>query len=381
MSENNHNLEPESIERDEISLTEIFKSIWEGKWLIAAVSAFCLVLGSLYAYTQPTTVRLSLDLNILNDEDFLAYESYNHVSSNKLFSIEKSTLSSLFIQELNDIDKWIRALSKQRLLNEVNFNEQQYSENEIVSLANRFKISSHTDLNDKNQHWSIIYAGKLIGNETDIIEDVLKTSTEAVRIFLQKKFKSAKTIYSDNLEINLEELNNKIDNQIAIYDQKTRNEVAFLNEQAQIARALGVKRNTIEAQTFQSNDQIITNLTNNDSFYLRGYEAIEKQIDLLKNRASKEAYIDELVELYDKKRALKQINIADRAQMAFNTTPIVQGGFKAVEYDIRSINMQKQNKTKLTLALSIFLGLMLSLFVLLVQNDIRKIKLKTKKIE
>ena len=55
-----------------------------------------------------------------------------------------------------------------------------------------------------------------------------------------------------------------------------KDKLAFLSEQAAIARRLGVKKNTIESQMFVTQNTVVTNVKTETPFYLRGYEAIEE---------------------------------------------------------------------------------------------------------
>ena len=85
MSSDNNNQYPYSPQMmvpsqgDEISLAELFSSVWEGKWLIAAVTAITVLFGGAYGFTQPQKAEISLKLNEINDVDFLAYQNLNSV--------------------------------------------------------------------------------------------------------------------------------------------------------------------------------------------------------------------------------------------------------------------------------------------------------------
>ena len=97
----------------------------------------------------------------------------------------------------------------------------------------------------------------------------------------------------------------------------------FLREQAAIARKLGVAKNTIEAQTFITQSSILANVQTDTPFYLRGYEAIETQIELIETRQNKRAFIDGLLALEQSKRQLEQDQTLARAEAIFALTPIM----------------------------------------------------------
>jgi hypothetical protein len=54
---------------------------------------------------------------------------------------------------------------------------------------------------------------------------------------------------------------------------------------------LGVKKNTIESQMFDTQNTVVTNVKTDTPFYLRGYEAIEEEINLIKGRKDKTAFM------------------------------------------------------------------------------------------
>jgi hypothetical protein len=58
-----------------------------------------------------------------------------------------------------------------------------------------------------------------------------------------------------------------------------------------IARKLGIKKNTIESQMFDTQNTVVTNVKTDTPFYLRGYEAIEEEINLIKGRKNKSAFV------------------------------------------------------------------------------------------
>ena len=72
-----------------------------------------------------------------------------------------------------------------------------------------------------------------------------------------------------------------------------------MKEQASIAKKLNISKTNInssliETQTYTSNSGVVTNIKREVPYYLRGYESIEKEIDLIMKRKNKEKFIDEI---------------------------------------------------------------------------------------
>src|SRR6056300_1451369 len=164
-------------------------------------------------------------------------------------------------------------------------------------------------------------------------------------------------------QFKLEDVTTQIDNATKDDDRITKDRLAFLSEQAAIARKLGVKRNTIESQMFDTQNTVVTNVKTDTPFYLRGYEAIEEEINLIKGRKDKVAFVKDLFKLEQekrkleqdrtlqraekkkiflegilalevKKRAIEQNETLDRAKNLFEKTPLLQDDFKGVIFTV-----------------------------------------------
>jgi hypothetical protein len=120
--------------------------------------------------------------------------------------------------------------------------------------------------------------------------------------------------FGTRLAFNLEDVSIQIDNALADYDRTTSDRLAFLREQAAIARKLEVAKNTIEAQTFAAQNSILTSVETDTPFYLRGYEAIEKEIELIESREDKRAFVSGLLDLEKAKRKLDQDQTLQRME-------------------------------------------------------------------
>ena len=95
--------------------------------------------------------------------------------------------------------------------------------------------------------------------------------------------------------------------------------LVYLKEQAEIARELGSK-STVEAQ-LMSVQNIMMNSKLATPYYLKGYEAIEKEIQLIQSREETNAFIDGIVEKESKIMNLRTDKSVDRIKELFEKTP------------------------------------------------------------
>ena len=175
----------------------------------------------------------------------------------------------------------------------------------------------------------------------------------------------------------------QIENVQKDYDRSIKDKLAFLSEQAAIARKLGVKKSTIESQMFVTQNTVVTNVKTETPFFLRGYEAIEEEINQIKNRKDKAAFTVKLFELEKKKRALEQNQTLDRAKDLFAKTPLFNNDFKVTLFDrtplkqtdfrativkVAATDFKSDNKRNLYYALALVLGGMIGVVYVLITN-------------
>ena len=125
---------------------------------------------------------------------------------------------------------------------------------------------------------------------------------------------------------------------------------------------------------------MITALDSISPFYLRGYEAIEKEIALIQSREEIEPFVDGLQDLQDTYRTLKQDMSINRAKALFALTPISSSNsknkenFSAVSFDIPDTNFVALNNRILMLVIAVLVGGIIGSIYVLFSNSIRKRK-------
>ena len=143
-------------------------------------------------------------------------------------------------------------------------------------------------------------------------------------------------------------------------------------EQTAIARKLGVAKNTIEAQTYGIDVSMIANLQMETPYYLRGYEAIEKEIELIESRQNKAAFVSGLMEAEQERRKLEQDGILlERAETLFNNTPITKGDdFMAASMTVGATKFKTEGRMMTMMSLAAVLGGIIAIFYVLISKAI-----------
>ena len=436
------------IENDEIDLVEVIINIWNNKRKIAAITVIFIILSiALYFIVKPPLNAKTEILPITIFENNL-YAQYNSlttpqgaddkkiITQSRLNVINRGYLLSLFLAELQTKDIIIEAIKKYQLIDQKKFDSEDEYLKAVEKKALKLNLLSPINVDDNKRgetrlNWIIEFEvddedqweqalsfieseiNKNIKNYLKFnfattlgslkLLDQFKLEDLDLRITNEKKdFDKKMEKFEMDLKFNLEDINVKIKNAINDYEVETKNRLAFLDEQAAIARALDIKKNTIESQVFRTQNSVITNVKTDTPYYLRGYEAIEKNIQLIKNRTDKKSFVKGLLDLEKQKRNLEEDKTLERAEQnkiflekiltlnnakrdllenkllertekLFNNTPIViDNDFKAANIIYQDTKFKASFSLIETILISGILGIIFGMFYVLIRNAIQQ---------
>jgi len=380
---------------DEIDLMEFFQTIWDGKFKIAGVILMA-VLGvvgffltqpppSFTAKTEvkPITSDIANRYQISNSLGF--FEVYSDKGKNDGQDTDKAKakavvrfLDELFIEQLDtrllfeDTFRKYAVLDKNDYETETDFNKAIIELAAEISLLPPINVDG-TAKGESRRHWTIEFEFNDKEKWLNALADVKAKANQNVRKLIRDNFTTTLAAAGKNKAFEIEDISTIIDNALSDYDRKADDRVAFLREQSAIARKLGVKNNTIETQSFGGKNSVVTNVITEMPLYLRGYEAIEKEIELIEARDNKEAFVDGFLELEQKKRQLEQDKTLERAEALFADTPVMRGDdFSAVVMTVAATEFESKSKRMLMLAMAVVLGGMVGTVYVLIANAMRK---------
>ena len=397
---NNEHQEPYS---DEIDLMEFFQTIWDGKFKIAGVILMA-VLGvvgffltqpppSFTAKTEvkPITSDIANRYQISNSLGF--FEVYSDKGKNDGQDKDKNDgqdtdtdkakavvrfLDELFIEQLDtrllfeDTFRKYAVLDKNDYETETDFNKAIIELAAEISLLPPINVDG-TAKGESRRHWTIEFEFNDKEKWLNALADVKAKANQNVRKLIRDNFTTTLAAAEKKKAFEIEDISTTIDNALSDYDRKADDRLAFLREQSAIARKLGVKNNTIETQSFGGKNSVVTNVKIDTPFYLRGYEAIEKEIALIEARENKTAFVSGLLELEQKKRQLEQDKTLERAEILFADTPVMRGDdFSAVVITVAATEFEYKSKRMLMLAMAVVLGGLVGTVYVLIANAMRK---------
>jgi len=377
------------INSDEIDLIDVIINIWNNKLKIAAITTiFIAVSISYYFVKKPPFIGKTEILPITIFENEL-YSSYNYLitSQQKFNKIDKDYLLNLFLEELKTLDILVEAIKRYQLVDQTKFND----ENEYSEAVEKYALSLNL-IRPVNVDGSIRGETRLNWiiefnvDDRNKWEEALSFIESEINKNIQKYLSDSFKLTLNNLKMinqfKLEDLELRIKNVKNDYEFKTNNRLAFLREQALIARKMNIASNidiinsTLEVQEFTNSSSVISNsIESTNPYYLRGFDIIEKEIELIETRTNKDAFTKNLLDLEKQKRDLLADKSLERIEELFNSTSIVNdNNFKAASIIYKNTEYETSfSLIKAVLFAGIF-GIIFGMFYVLISNAIQQRK-------
>ena len=314
-----------SLYNDEINLIALFKIIWDGKIKILLITIISLLVGFGYDYKIPKNYLISLSVDKSNDSRLIQLEYIRKIlkrpiPSDKLIYIDK------FIYELKDYEEFLFNLKKTK---------------KVEDYISKFKI--------EDQEKKLFKYARLL----KIVAPVEDEENYIIN-FIWHDPEEAKKILQDTLNLTSKNLNENFNNELKQYLEsekklilnKDRNRLNYLNEQSSIAKELNIVNNQLDNSNLSQSTVSLSINTADIAYYLRGYKAIDKEIELIKNRA------------YPNFKFVEQeINEIKNMEIKF------------IDYNIYLMQIKSLKKPKkLILQISILSGMIVGLFFVFISN-------------
>ena len=365
---------------DEIDLFSFFEKLWDGKWKIILFIFISIIVGISYLLYTPSIFKVRTIIQKSNQDLYYKYKSLNDilimdsdlepnyfktVSENKAqFKVDNLLIFEMFVNEFNDYEEMITVLSENNYVKDKirNLNDKQ-KRKALINFAKNFSIiKSRNKVNDSEISfvWYDVNEGSLLFNK----------ALKKTLINVQKSL----SIKIDNIANSIELINQrkKASLKIELNSIKTLNKLInakrtrYLIEQSDIAKELGVEKNQLDKLTIESP---------NYPYYLRGFKAIDKELELIKNRSNQDndlmskGYLDvkKKLLLIDKDIRSKQLKDANKAIKNDNIS-------NWVSFNLELAEIENKKKPYLVVFFSIFAGGILGIFYVLISNSFKERK-------
>lgn len=406
------------INNDEINLIELVNIAWKGKLTILVAVLISVLSLILYIKSQPNKFIATTNIvpiSSIEENKYTAFNSFKYTPTEEIlipkkeieetniiintnnnednfdifdvtskfhdlkdFKLTATALLNQYIGILNERKLFEDGIRKYKLLDINNYSNINDYDEAINQLAASIKIISRNrpEIKQMQEGFEVTYS--TIKFEFDevkkwklVLAYVDEAANEIVKQSLRQQYERLILAERQKREYILEDLSEKIENLMTDYERESTGKILYLKEQSAIAKQLGVAKNTIEVQTLGNQSTLLSTVNTDSPFYLRGYEAIDKEIELIEARQNKNAFIDGLDKTFTFKRKLEQDKTLDRAELSFETTPLAKDeNFYAASIKVLSTNFEyKNNRTKIII--SLIFGFIIGLFIVIVSNAIQ----------
>ena len=321
---------------DKIDIVELFQTIWEGKWVISAISATCAFATLSVSLVMPApNFVATTEIKSLLPNQAAIYQTFNNTEVLVIYADEVPTLHNTISDRNRDRDRdrdrnrdrdrdrdtvlsvvpfvslqerYVNILTRRQafregfkkfaVLERDEYNSDADYNVAVARLAAAIEIlpPSTRDgdhLGGNRRHWTIRFEYNDQAKWLNILDYTARSVNEAVRASVKDQFIKILNAERSKKKYEFEDLETARENLIANYKQETASRIAFLREQAAIARELGIAKYgagepNLVARTFDSVNNavtgkrdVISEVQSDSPFYLRGYIAIEKELNNL----------------------------------------------------------------------------------------------------
>lgn len=322
---------------DEIDLIYLIKIILNGKIKIFIITIISFLIGLGYSHKIPNDYLNSLIINKTDNSEFnkLIYVA-SMLERNQMFQVgEESQVNKIildrFISELKDSKEFIYNLRNTKKFkknySKLSIRDQEKESFKYIKLFNIVEPTKDQDYLIINFKW----------NNTDEVSNILK---DTINLTLKNFENSIYKLLEQSLEF---------EKKINLNADRLR--LDYLAEQSSIARELGFIDNQIDNVNL-SQSNVSFHINNEDiAYYLRGYKAIDKEIELIKNRD------------YKKFKFIKQ-------ELDF----LKKEKINWIDYNINLIESKLLKDTKSIILSSIMAGLIFGVFFVSLSHAIQSHK-------
>ena len=270
---------------DEIDLADLVKSLWNGKWLVIGVTFVSVMLALAYLVLTPKTYIGSLEIAALPNAKA---DVYTELNATGFVAVDEQVLLKLFIEEVksyNSIEHFIKTYG---------YIEQQRDETDqefafrLRSTAYDFSLVPPTPESAKNfqPNWVLNITTKNPAMANRIITDSLVLSNQTVNEQIGTTFQRRREEQARKNKYAIEDQDLRKQRVFVAYEMDTAVKLALLGEHALIARELDLSDGSFSAQAYSNASTIVASVGKDNPIYLRGYLAIEKEINTILTRQS-----------------------------------------------------------------------------------------------
>ena len=377
-------------DEDELDLFTLFQTIWEGKWIVVICTAMVVAITSLFLFVKKPAYEGHLLIRTPSLDTMSSFEQINRFATNGkaivsdgqiigfednlLVEITPKEIIEVFVDEFNNSSALYEAIKQHSsdyaefegsgeertllLFRWTNDYELTKIVNKSAGEANTYQLSFVTRNIDETKQIIDLTLSKVSANTNLSLLRYLHSISDAAK---QKSFDK------------ISQLENEILSRKKILLIGHNQKIHFLTEQSTIARALNLKENMQNAGTLAMSDKASMAVFADAPYYLRGYEAINRELEQLQTKDEKniyfadEKYVELIEKLENQKTDLQYVEFdAAIKKLPLNKTD------RLVRYNPLLIEFEVMTKRRLILSLSLIFGVIAGAMFVLLRHGYRQ---------
>ena len=390
---------------DYIDLFSVIETLLKFKLMIITFSIIATFVGLIFYLATPKSFEITTEITPAKSSVFYKYfqlnknielsENYYSIrdidiitESEKKIIHESEQINNLSIfentiDEFNDYEEVKEVLNQLKTLDKIDLSElDEYEKIRIIdNYAKNFQFLKSSD-SSETFTISIIWHDPKQGSE--LLDQIITLVLQNVKTSLVYKINQIPEYlkFTKESKINLleKEIFSILNLQKIIDDQR----ILHLTEQAEIARTMGLQKTLVqEDDNFETKalDLIDFNYKNSTTDYLRGYDILEREREILQNRTQEELLLSnqQYSKIKNKIDLLLndsfEVQIYDDIDIIINDSP-----YDWINYNLELAKMTPRHQSKNTfLLISFLLGLTLSSIFILIFSSYQNRKISLTK--
>ena len=377
-------------ENDEINLFSILEILLKFKLRIIAVSIIASLLGLTLYFANPKSYEIRTEIAPSKSSVFSKYFKLNknielsenfysmNVEKEEVQAYDQIYITNLnifrsTIEEFNDYEEVKEVLNKQKTIDKTNLSE--------LDKFEKIKF-----INDKSKNFQILNPTKNFedfiisvlwhdpGQGSEIINEIIKLVLKNVQTSLVNEVNQIpeylKFVKKNKVNLIEKEISSMLNLQKLIDNQR----ILHLTQQAELARAMGLQKTFLtedDKVVILVDDSVEFTNKNSSTDYLRGFEILDKERQILQNRTEDELLLsnNEYPSLKNEIDLILNVDLEDQItndiELIINDSP-----YDWVNYDLGFATIKQNHKPiHFYILFSFLLGLTLSsIFTLFYHN-------------
>ena len=353
------------LKSEDLSLLNLISIIVRNFKIISLITLITTLIGFTYSYFKPEVLsKASLEIKNIDNRSYSEFLMINKTIDTLEFAEEIPALSSEFEPWLTRdslrksfIEEFVEySILKENLFKMFKSKNDEHSDDLLKKVSSYAGLFGITESKNKLESDYIVFYFKKDDKEMLIstLDQTIKDINKVVHQNIDEASRKVLEIINLNTRRNISKLKEEILSEKSNFISKHNQKIAYLEEQYQIAKSLGIKESIdIDYAKLASEDE--------DNSHLLGYDAIQSQLNILNSRdlLSIELYSNDYAETVSLLREAESQASSKYFLEAIDSLPSVEN-FKAVSINTEFIEFEYAGNNYIAIIFGFLVGLFLS---------------------